>query len=304
MKMKGDFKLEDGHMKASKENQETYDDEIFNVVSSVVQWYLVLEQIRSERASESYFAGSRAKCQCLRAKEIIEKCGNVRADISSIIEDKRENGKNLEKAITNVQSKIEELGSSLRSNISIQIPASLASSSAELRERACQLVMTGAVKDIVSEAMAGVLSSVEDLLNLAKCDHDHEAAGAETKPTPVGPLARVVDLGWPRGKRRKAEDDGNSEKPKRFRAARKSMDEEEGFRPYKPPPPSPDVLNMLEKKKKLVKKNGLLQFVLWREAYRGERERATEVETRSAKKFLAMARRRKRSPFQSVRNNV
>jgi len=65
-----------------------------------------------------------------------------------------------------------------------------------------------------------------------------------------------------------------------------------------------DVLNMLEKKKKLVKKNGLLQFVLWREAYRGERERATEVETRSAKKFLAMARRRKRSPFQSVRNNV
>ena len=84
----------------------------------------------------------------------------------------------------------------------LQIPASLASSSAELRERACQLVMTGAVKDIVSEAMAGVLSSVEDLLNLAKCDHDHEAAGAETKPTPVGPLARVVDLGWPRGKRR------------------------------------------------------------------------------------------------------
>ena len=44
--MKGDFKLEDGHMKASKENQETYDDEIFNVVSSVVQWYLVLEQVK------------------------------------------------------------------------------------------------------------------------------------------------------------------------------------------------------------------------------------------------------------------
>lgn len=41
---------------------------------------------------------------------------------------------------------------------------------------------------------------------------------------------------------RKAEDDGNSEKPKRFRAARKSMDEEEGFRPYKPPPPSPGRL--------------------------------------------------------------
>ena len=85
-----------------------------------------------------------------------------------------------------------------------------------------------------------------------------------------------------------------------------------------------DVLNLLEKKKKLVKKNGLLQFVLWREAYRleifldlgtvlklrhelifrGERDRASEIETRSAKKFLSMARRRKRSPFQSVKNKI
>ena len=43
----------------------------------------------------------------------------------------------------------------------------------------------------------------------------------------------------PRGHVRKAEDDGNPSKPKRFRATRKSMDEEEGFRPYKPPLPSP-----------------------------------------------------------------
>ena len=38
--------------------------------------------------------------------------------------------------------------------------------------------------------------------------------------------------------------------------------------------------------------------------FRGERERCTEVEKRSAKKFLAMARRRKRSPFESVRNKI
>lgn len=37
---------------------------------------------------------------------------------------------------------------------------------------------------------------------------------------------------------------------------------------------------------------------------RGERERTTEVETKSAKKFMSMARRRKRSPFQSVKNNI
>ena len=65
-----------------------------------------------------------------------------------------------------------------------------------------------------------------------------------------------------------------------------------------------DVLNLLERKKKLVKKNGLYQFVLWREAIRGERDRVTETEVRSSNKFLAMARKRKRSPFQSVRNKI
>ena len=41
------------------------------------------------------------------------------------------------------------------------------------------------------------------------------------------------------------------------------------------------MLNLLERKKKLVKKNGLHQFVLWREAIRGERERVTETEENS-----------------------
>ena len=68
------------------------DEEIFSLVSTVVQWYLVLEevgplpplsldnnnllssQIASDRASESYFQSSRAKCQCDKAKEIIAKC--------------------------------------------------------------------------------------------------------------------------------------------------------------------------------------------------------------------------------------
>ena len=63
-------------------------------------------------------------------------------------------------------------------------------------------------------------------------------------------------------------------------------------------------MNLLEKKKKLVKKNGLYQFVLWREAVRGERDRVTETEVRSSKLFMAMARKRKRSPFESVREGL
>jgi hypothetical protein len=43
-----------------------------------------------------------------------------------------------------------------------------------------------------------------------------------------------------------------------------------------PPPPreSPEgVLNLLEKKKKQVKKDGLYKFVLWREALRDEKSK-------------------------------
>ena len=38
---------------------------------------------------------------------------------------------------------------------------------------------------------------------------------------------------------RKAEDEVNSKSPKRFRVARKSLDQEQGFRPYKSQLPSP-----------------------------------------------------------------
>ena len=55
----------------------------------------------------------------------------------------------------------------------------------------------------------------------------------------ISPLLGKFPNLSPRGEVRKAEDDGNPSRPKRFRAARKSMEEEEGFRPYKPPPPSP-----------------------------------------------------------------
>lgn len=100
--------------------------------------------------------------------------------------------------------------------------------------------MTGDVGDTVTEAMAGVVTSIQDLFNMAGCDHEEDSETVSVPQVPA-PLSRVMDIGSPRGKRRKAEDDGNPMKPKRFRAARKSMDEEEGFRPYKPPPPSPGL---------------------------------------------------------------
>ena len=149
------------------------------------------------------------------------------------------------------------------------------------------------MRSIVLEAVEGVVKYINELFSVDSCTH-------EKPKTPNANLLSsqsIVESFGKRGKIRKAEDDGNNKVPKRFRAGRKSMDEENGFRPFKASS-SPEVLNLLEKKKKLVKKNGLHQFVLWREAYRGERERASDIQTRSARKFLAMIKPRKKSPFQ------
>ena len=308
-------KEDDGVTPTTKESKESIDDEIFNIVSLIVQWYLVLDQIRYERSSEAYFTDSRPKCQCAKARDIVEKCTSAKHDLSLILKNQAEKkdrgGRDLQNSVSRLMTMIDDLGGSLRANISIRIPARLSSSSAELRERACSLVMMSSVPDTVKEAMEGVVSSVEDLFNTEKCDHKEDDDRDNVQRTIPVPLTRVGDLGLSkssRGRKRKMSGDekGDFREPKKFRAARKSMEEEEDFRPFKPPQPkpSPDVLNMLEKKKKLVKKNGLLQFVLWREAYKGERDRCTEMETRSAKKFMAMARRRKRSPFVSVRNKI
>ena len=148
--------------------------------------------------------------------------------------------------------------------------------------------MSGNAKSIVKEALEGVEKYINDLFNVTGCEH-------EEPKSPQAELLKTRSIVENFGKR-KATDDGNEKVSKRFRLNRKSMDGEDGFRPFKSPPPA-EVLTLLEKKQKMVKKNGLHQFVLWREAYKGERERASTIETRSARKFMAMMKRRKRSPF-------
>ena len=43
-------------------------------------------QIASERASESYFQSSRAKCQCDKAKEIIQKCSALQGRLEQVVQ--------------------------------------------------------------------------------------------------------------------------------------------------------------------------------------------------------------------------
>jgi len=298
--------------------EDTFDKKIFISSSLVVQWYLVLHQILVERARES---DCRIKCRCLRAEEILKKCANIKRDLSHILEkgflkevyDRTEKKKENEEFVSELTSKIEGLGHSLRTSISIQIPAKMSSSSEALKNRALKLVLPKYDKskvvvwcgsrDTVIEAIDGVMSSVAILFNTENCNHE-ENEQYRMPITIPDPLSGVADLGMSdtlRGCKRRMSGDCGNTKHKRFRAARKSMEGVEGIRPYpkKPLPPSPEVLSLLERKTKVVKADGLREFVMWKQAYRGEKERHIEMEKRSKIKFLEMMRRRRKFPFQS-----
>ena len=108
--------------------------------------------------------------------------------------------------------------------------------------------------------MAGVIQSTKELFNIANCKHEKLTESKIGKLSSLPPWVSRNTEGNPSRPRRfrsarksiteanisswvternKEDDDGNPSQPKRFRANRKSMDEEDGFRPYKHPPPSP-----------------------------------------------------------------
>ena len=94
----------------TKENKESIDDEIFNIVSLIVQWFLVLDQIRYERASEAYFSDSRSKCQCAKARDIVEKCTSAKHDLSLILKNQTEKndrgGRDLQNSVSRLMTMI------------------------------------------------------------------------------------------------------------------------------------------------------------------------------------------------------
>ena len=84
--------------------------------------YLYFAQIASERASESCFQSSRAKCQCERAKEIILKCEELQKTLEMVVQrDKSNNRAEYRRTLKSTEEEVRQLGASLRSSISIQV---------------------------------------------------------------------------------------------------------------------------------------------------------------------------------------
>ena len=83
---------------------------------------LLSSQIASDRASESYFQSSRAKCQCDKAKEIIAKCEELGKILEQVVQKEKSNNKaEFRRTLKTTEEEVREVGASLRSNISIQV---------------------------------------------------------------------------------------------------------------------------------------------------------------------------------------
>ena len=77
-------------------------EQISKLINIVVQWFLVLEQVKipqqpekeisdkfqvsADRADEPYWQTSNAKCQCSKAEEIVGKCRELKPELEAIVQ--------------------------------------------------------------------------------------------------------------------------------------------------------------------------------------------------------------------------
>ena len=150
----------------------SYENIMISVVTLILQWFLVLDQLKTER--RRYYRVTE-NCQCSKAKELIEDCHNLKHYMSLIFEYETEMTDPVfrDLVLCRLLLMIDELGHSLNSNVSIRIPVRKSGISYEKRETAEHLMMsvTEEIPRAVSCAFDHVIRSIEYLLNTKRCDH-------------------------------------------------------------------------------------------------------------------------------------
>ena len=149
----------------------SYHNIMLSVVTLILQWFLVLDQLQTERRRYRVTEN----CQCSKAKDLIKNCHNLKHYMSLIFEYETEMKDPVfrDLVLCRLLLMVDELGDNLNSNVSIRIPVRKSSISYEKRETAEHLMMsvTEEIPRAVSCAMDHVIRYIEHLLNTKRCDH-------------------------------------------------------------------------------------------------------------------------------------
>jgi len=230
------------------------------MVLGVVEWMVVLQRVKEERLGDQFFSPPADMCKCMKALRINQDLKELSRTLGDLIHVETRLGNDAMEGVAKLVYDLLGVESCLQCNPQEQ----------------------AMVTDIDSDIMDMVANM---------CTGHEQPSDDQEKPTNMGfhekallASVSISDLGrqtLERSRKRKQKSSryGNESKKVVNPSKKARRLPVEGVRPFQKnktgsDADKPEVVSLLESKRKLVKADGLYKFVLWRQALRGEKERS------------------------------
>jgi len=277
---------------------------VHKLAQCLAEWLVVLQGVAEEREIDL----PAVSCRCSKAVKINEELKSLSRKMSDAWQVVERVGQVQAVQVEEITADIIRIAAILRADVSILIPSAIGRAELVVAEQARNLLADGDIKSVVIESVDGVAKLVYSLLGVENCRHC-KSRGEENQIQPMEEIdADIMNMvasmcnsgdgttsdtmdNKPSNKNVGREVLERSRKRKQNRPSRilnpvpitnnftgsplKKMRKVGGLSDMSTPTTQTEILFLLEKKKKLVKKDGLYKFVLWREALKDEKTKMT-----------------------------
>jgi len=284
-------------------DQKTTACSVDKLTQCLVEWLVVLQGVAEEREVDL----PPVNCRCIKAAKINEELKSLSRKLSDAWQVVERVGQVQVAQMEEISDDIIRIAALLRADVSILIPSSIGRSEIAVAEQARNLLVDGELKSVMTEAVDGVAKLVYSLLGVDDCRHCNSRGDTQIQPMEeidADIMSMVASMCSSGGDAADTKDSSNkssnqsigrevlerSRKRKQNRPSRilspipstmnitgspiKKM-RKVGLSDITSPTTHTEILFLLEKKKKLVKKDGLYKFVLWREALKDEKTKVS-----------------------------
>ena len=274
---------------------------VHKLAQCLAEWLVVLQGVAEEREMDL----PAVNCRCSKASKIDEELKLLSRKLRDAWQVIERVGHVQAIVLEEISSEIERIAGILRAEVSILVPSAIGRAELAVAEQARIFLSDGDMQDVVSEAVEGVARLVYDLLGVENCNHCRSPGNSQIAPMQeIDPeiMNMVAFMCGPGGDSNISADQNSNSKtiskdvgkevlersrkrkqnrPSRFvspvpsttnimKSPIKKM-RKVVLSDTSPPTSHTEILCLLEKKKKMVKKDGLYKFVLWREALKDEK---------------------------------
>lgn len=273
----------------------------------LAEWLVVLQGVAEEREMDL----PAVNCRCSKAVNINDDLKKLSRKLSDAWQVVERVGVVQGDQLEEINEDIIRIAGLLRAEVSILIPSSVGMAELHVAEQArCLVSDTGDLKTLVTEAVEGVADLVFSLLGVENCQHCNsrdETASQPMEEIDADIMSMVASMCNSGEANTSSDFSSPSNKPISKVTGREVLERSRKRKQNRPsricnpvtvnianatnnsitgspnkkmrkvgglgdsPATQTEILFLLEKKKKLVKKDGLYKFVLWREALKDEK---------------------------------